>query len=155
VAGDEKPLTNFTFGAAHVRFVNAPEHIPDAAAMITLKKKLVTIDSTIVVACIGLLGTIASSVIAYSSGKSSNTIQPSVTVKHPICAGDNRMTITTSQQLKNDPLAANKAKDICMAIKNVPGSYNGPDSNGGISFYSGQSVDNHDVWCHCKLADGK
>lgn len=81
VGGDEKPLTNFTVDAAQVRFVNAPNPVPDGAAKVTLRKRLITIDTAIVVALIGLVGTLLSSWFSYQSGKAKEPNAPAISTR--------------------------------------------------------------------------
>jgi hypothetical protein len=79
VAGAEEPLALFQFDAAHVRYTQqAPDPVPDAAAKITLEKRLVPIDTPIIVAVIGLLGTISTGWVAYQTGmdKKTATVSP-------------------------------------------------------------------------------
>lgn len=63
VGGTPTPESNFVIGDGRIRFLAPPASIPDVALKVSLRKRLVTIDTTIVVAVIGLVGTVLTAVL--------------------------------------------------------------------------------------------
>jgi hypothetical protein len=85
IDGSELDPTLYRVTGTHIRLVNPPSPMPSGAAHLEIKKKLVTIDTAVVVALLGLVGTIASGWLSYESGKrevpeDTGGIQPPVPV---------------------------------------------------------------------------
>lgn len=77
VANQEMAATLFVVDAGHLRYrAPLPNPIPDVAVKIALTKRLVTLDATIVVALIGLVGTLVTAYLTTRGGSDKNVTAP-------------------------------------------------------------------------------
>ncbi len=86
VAGDERPMSQFTVDAAQIRFVTRPISVPDGAAKITLRKRLVPLDSAVAAALITAAGTVFGSWISWAKVESPPEQQGSSPLLAPTAA---------------------------------------------------------------------
>lgn len=66
-----------------------------------------------------------------------------------ICGERVRITMTTERRLSGQELST--AKEMCVPGITVPEKYDGPWSDGTVSFYYGTTNGGSDVWCNCAV----